>query len=346
MHSSTGKPKILVVADRPNWAYHHIANFITGELGREFDFSLDFLALNGRPEFKHRKTSPWSAAKRAAILQWNAIRYRRVRRDGKYDLILLLGFYFDTAGRFGATAPRLVKGIYTQGFPPQGMGYDHFNKVGLDSLTRQQFRDLYLANADTLVCGAPAICEEYGDIHPRVRCANMAYDEQRFSPAGHVASPPDRLVVGWTGNPKREFKGFRTHIVPAVEKAAKQRPGIVLKTRFEGPLETLHEFYKDVDVIAIASEADAGPSMYMEAALSGVPAISNRIGIPFSAIQDGKNGLIVPRDVDALAEAMVRLYDDRSLLRAMSQRVRSDFIAQFGRAAQRENWRNLFNELL
>ncbi len=113
-----------------------------------------------------------------------------------------------------------------------------------------------------------------------------------------ILNKSSRFVVGWTGTPNRPFKGFHDYIVPAVERAAQMRPGLELKTRFSGPLETLPRFYDDVDVILIASSADAGPSLFMEGGFCEVPSISTRIGIPSEVIEHGQNGLFVERNVE------------------------------------------------
>jgi hypothetical protein len=85
-----------------------------------------------------------------------------------------------------------------------------------------------------------------------------AIDTKMFQPCSGRQSDKDSFVVGWTGNPDRSFKGFYDFVVPAVEKAASLRKGVTLKARFKGPYGTLPRFYSDVDVLLIASSADAG----------------------------------------------------------------------------------------
>src|SRR5690606_7834579 len=126
-----------------------------------------------------------------------------------------------------------------------------------------------------------------------------------FGPIRRVERPG--LTVGWTGNPKRQFKGFYDYVVPAVELAQKRYPGISLKARFGGPFGTLHRFYDEVDVVLIASVADAGPSMFMEAALRGVPSIANRSRRPAELVRHGENGMLVHRDVEAYAQSLCEL---------------------------------------
>jgi glycosyltransferase involved in cell wall biosynthesis len=152
--------------------------------------------------------------------------------------------------------------------------------------------------------------------------------------------------VGWTGDPHRSFKGFYDFVVPAVEKAASLRPGIVLKTRFKGPYRTLHRFYQDVDVLLIASTGDAGPSSFLEAGACGVPSISTRIGFPAEAIRDGENGIFVDRSVEEMSGAIVSLYDNQELLRKMSSSIRADIEKYWNPASRSGLWDHMFQAVL
>lgn len=80
-----------------------------------------------------------------------------------------------------------------------------------------------------------------------------------------------------------------------------------------------------IDVLvhpAVSSEALG--LVLLEALSCGKPVIGSRLdGIP-ETFEDGHNGLAVPpRDVDALAQAMLRFADDRELARAMGARGRA-----------------------
>ncbi|MFN0186045.1 MAG: glycosyltransferase [Aquabacterium sp.] len=341
------RAKVLMLADQPQWAYHMIATYVAACVGSAYDVYIDFTRFH-RPA--RAGLPPWRPGRWRAALQHGVerLRWRRATPDGHYDVAIHLGWYFDAAADLRRIrARRTVKGLYTQGFPPQGMEVDPNDHVRTADLDRTAFIHRYLEGAAAVVCGAPIIQQDWQPaLHMPCHYANLALDERAYSPAGRRPNDPAELVVGWTGNPDRAFKGFNSHVVPAVEAAARQRPGIRLKTRFSGPPETLPQFYKDVDVALIASSADAGPAMFLEAALSGVPAVSTRIGVVDAVLQDGVNGLAVPREVEAMAQALVRLYDDRALLQALSQRVRDDCIAKVGHAVQQRAWRALLEEVL
>ena len=348
-NKSIDKPNVLLVADYPNWAYHHIANFIVENLSDEYSLYVDFVSQNIRKNYSNDVFGLLETGKRFARNVWQRIRYQKVRKDGDYDIIFYLGYYFDTVGEFSATGRKIIKGVYTQGFPPRGLqnDFDKLRKIDLNTLSLDKFIEIYLSNANSVVCGAPSITHFYSKCFKEVYFGNSALDEHAFVPRESISHGSDEsFVVAWTGTPDRAFKGFRSHIEPAIEKARLKCPQLKFKTRFSGSMKTLPQFYQDVDLIIIASEADAGPSLFAEAALSGIPSISTRVGLPQYVIKDGVNGFLVERDVAQISDKIILLYHNRIILKRMKARIRNDFLTLLGRDVQVENWRRLFAETL
>ena len=71
---------------------------------------------------------------------------------------------------------------------------------------------------------------------------------------------------------------------------------------------------------AADNDVDGLPQMLMEAMACGLPAVSTRlVGIP-DLIRDGDTGLLVePEDVEALAEALMRLAEDENLAKKLAK---------------------------
>jgi len=341
MVSSPRKPKILMVADQPNWAYDHMARFVMRELRSKYDFYIDYCIYN----LKREPSYPKASIKRKIAAQLYRLKYSYKRRllpeNQEYDLVCFLGWYFPYAYDFKVRGRRMVQGIFTDGFPPKGPA------LALDpNIAMEEFVDRYLGEAASVICGSKLIFERYKGHVKKLNYCTGAIDTKLFKPAVKTRKNERPFVVGWTGDPRRAFKGFYDFVVPAVRKASSLRPDITLKTRFKGPYRTLPKFYLDVDVILIASAADAGPSCFLEAGACGVPAISTRIGFPAETTQDGENGMFVNRSVEEMAEAVVYLYDNPDLALRMAEKIRFDIEKNWDYKARSKFWDQMFQESL
>ena len=331
------RPKIMLVADHPNWAYDHVCKFIMRELNFKYDFYIDYLDLNRKTKSHRRKG--WFHRTRHFIKYYN--RRRLLPLNQKYDLICYLGWYFPHTGNFRFSAKGIIQGIYTDGFPPQSYSLQLESGISV-----REFVNKYIGRSASVAVGSMSIFNRYKPYIENLYYATCGEDLELFSPTKKRKRDKKSFVVGWTGNPQRPFKGFYDYVVPAVKRAGTLRNGISLKTRFRGPLHTLPSFYHKVDVMLIASIADAGPNCFLEAGACGVPSISTRVGAAADTIRDGENSMFVERSVDAMAKAIVYLYDNRELLRNMSIRIRRDFELHWNPKVRSKQWDQMFEETL
>jgi glycosyltransferase involved in cell wall biosynthesis len=78
--------------------------------------------------------------------------------------------------------------------------------------------------------------------------------------------------------------------------------------------------YHTLDVSLVASRQEGGPKAVLESMAAGVPLVSTRVGQATELVSDGENGLLADvDDVDALAGAVLRLYDDSALRSALTR---------------------------
>jgi glycosyltransferase involved in cell wall biosynthesis len=364
------KKRILLIGDMPGWAFDHIIDFVRVHLKSEYEFYYDFTVYNPRDE-NPTKSDSNEAVNPSVIEEHYRKNYpihqlpilkrftykthkilnehgwisrdpegkkRRIRSDQRYDCIVFLDFYMDLDGNFDhINSPKRVKGIYTDGFPPKGI---QFSKTDVPDFLKSYYHD-----ATVMLVGAKCISEIYQPFSKlNIFEANLAYDETIFSPSKHQDQRNlNTLTLGWTGNPNRSFKGFYEVILPTVEGLKEEGYAIELRTQFSGSLHSLADFWQDIDLALIASEADAGPSMFMEASLCGVPSISTRIGMPAFVIKDGENGKFIERNTESLRNSLLQVYNDRPLIERWGRNIRTDYIQKLGTEVQVGNWRNLFN---
>lgn len=86
------------------------------------------------------------------------------------------------------------------------------------------------------------------------------------------------------------------------------------------PKVQLKKYYQAADVFVLPSLADSYALVVLEAAATGLPIITTSSVGSCDALHDGKSGLVVPpADANALAAAILRLYESPSLRNEMTQ---------------------------
>ncbi|SNV47909.1 sugar transferase, PEP-CTERM/EpsH1 system associated [Chryseobacterium taklimakanense] len=358
------KKSILFIADKPNWAYHNLIRTWAEGLDNDFDcyiaFAQDFALRKKDFSFGERLISNLLNRFRNKDLKYFVDKSRRfscpvykyppvykVQSGEKtekidFDLIFECAYYFQYTTVLPFRSRKKYVGLYTDSFPHEGPGWDIRNSTNVHSLNRNDFYQQYLKHYDGIIAGSRNLIEDYLPLTQKITFANGIYRQNEFV-INEKAGSKEGLTLGWTGTPDRPMKGFREIIEPAVEMVKNSGRIVTLKTKFAGPYEDLLGFYKDVDLALIASAADTGPSLFAEAALSGVPSVSTKIGFPKMVIRHGENGLFIERNKEDLAAAIIKLYDDRKLLKTFSEKIREDYMKILDNQISVNNLKKLFN---
>jgi glycosyltransferase involved in cell wall biosynthesis len=102
--------------------------------------------------------------------------------------------------------------------------------------------------------------------------------------------------------------------------------------RFTGNQDDVPSWFACAQITTLPSYGDEGvPQSLMQAAACGLPAVSTPIGAIAEAVVDGQTGLLVPpRDVNALAGALLRLMADADLRSRMGSAAQAYAKANFG----------------
>ena len=112
----------------------------------------------------------------------------------------------------------------------------------------------------------------------------------------------------------------------------------------------VREIYKLENIIDVQLNASYGTEATSLALLEGMslskPAIVSDFGGNPYVIQDGENGLVVPKkDANAIAAAILRLYNDRELTRRLSARAKHDFETKFTAEIMAKNTEAIYRGL-
>jgi glycosyltransferase involved in cell wall biosynthesis len=111
---------------------------------------------------------------------------------------------------------------------------------------------------------------------------------------------------------------------------------------WRGDVETV---YSASDVVVLTSDNEGMPVSLIEAAASGTPAVTTRVGSAPEVVADGVTGFVTDKDPRALATAVTRLLDDEALRTAMGQAASQRAKARFGADRLASDIANLYEAL-
>jgi glycosyltransferase involved in cell wall biosynthesis len=136
---------------------------------------------------------------------------------------------------------------------------------------------------------------------------------------------------------------------PLRESLARQVAAAELAGRFvlAGFRDDLDRFLPFFDVVVLPSFTEGLPNVVLEASAAAVPVVATAVGGTPEAVDDGETGYLVPPgDADALARRLRDVLGSEAVRRPMGLRGRQWVQEHFSFAAQAEEYRRFFEELL
>ncbi len=200
------------------------------------------------------------------------------------------------------------------------------------------------ALVDRIVCisqNIATVLEKDGVPKEKLVVIHSGIDPQRFRTSSQnqlrktLQIPEDHLVVGTVAalvghkdypnllqaaklvlekQPKVTFLAIGSgNDLPALE-ALKEQLSLDDRFRFLGFRSDLQDFYRLFDVFVLASRKEGLGTSVLDALACGVTVVATRAGGIPEMVQDHENGLLVPpENPEALAQALLRLLNDRAL---------------------------------
>lgn len=113
------------------------------------------------------------------------------------------------------------------------------------------------------------------------------------------------------------------------------------------PPEAVAEELRAADIFLHTSHSEGISNAVLEAMACGLPVACTDAGGMREAVRDGIDGFLVPvRDVEAMAEALVKLGQDAELRRRMGEAARERVLEEFTLERQTREWRALYEGLM
>lgn len=133
--------------------------------------------------------------------------------------------------------------------------------------------------------------------------------------------PHLKLKIGGDGSEADNLKSLTTQL------------GLVDSVTFLGALKTdeVLNLMRQSDAFVLASRTETFGVVFIEALSQGLPVIATKCGGPQSIVRP-ENGFLIPiENIDALADALIQMYEQRD--RFSPQKLRKDCLAEFGEDA-------------
>jgi len=231
--------------------------------------------------------------------------------------------FLNRFGRVIAVSDSVKHDILNHGISPDNV-LSIYNGIDIDKFDSREKSDSirreFGIDKDCKVIGAVGrLSEEKGHIH-------------LVNAAERVLQEYPRVVFLIVGDGP-----LRQHLETKASLLAERRRAKAGQARspfvFAGVRKDMPEMYALMDIFVLPSLTEGLPMALLEAMAAKRPVVATSVGAVPKVIEDDRSGLLVPPgDVDALAEAMIRLLRDPQeagrLAQHGYQRVRKDFSSQ------------------
>ena len=220
--------------------------------------------------------------------------------------------------------------LYERGFDPNRT-YVISNGVPFDLPAPALDRDSYLRSLgfepkeDTVVFGIAARISPVKDMGTLIRAFAKVVR----------SCPSARLIIAGDGEERERMEALAAELCPAETVA------------FAGWISDTHSFYSALDVNLLTSLSEGFPYALPEGASRRCATIATRVGgIPSLVEHEGNGLLFTPKDVDTLASYMVRLAQDRELLKTYADRLYEKAKAEYSVEATVARQKEIYESIL
>ena len=154
-----------------------------------------------------------------------------------------------------------------------------------------------------------------------------------------------RLAIGLVDD---RLRGKDVLFIALGENAPAERIGraLILSIPYQNDPRDVARYYQAADVYVHAARVDTFPTTVVEALACGTPVVATAVGGIPEQVEDGVTGILVPpRDVEAMAEATIRLLSDDPMRMHLGRNAAEDAERRFGLNRQAEEYLDWYEEI-
>lgn len=335
------RPRIALVADVPDWAFHNIATSIMAYLGKDFDLKLFHL-------------KPYYPELTAAVRDLFGSGFDLIHffcREGILDLYTHCLRHRDE-----------IPAEHIHGFARTPLTFSIYDHCFLSDSDLANYRMVFngFANGYTVSSARlERIYREVPGIVPPIQVIEDGVEPDLFAPEnlGRLDADNRELQIGWAGNSRWgvaedgcDHKGLHSLLNPAI--AMLQADGLKIAGRFADssvhriPYRQMKAYYNSLDIFVCSSDLEGTPNPVLEAMACGLPVVSTDVGIiPELFGPRQQQFILARRDKNELRDKLRRLCLGPDLRKSLS-RENLARIQGWSRAAEADKWRQFFNKTL
>ena len=297
-------PKILLLIDKPNWAYHSIAKALV-KYNTNKDLSLSIMPIKANVDNIKKKYKKFDSV---LVMGWQT--YEHVSFLPKH--ITMVGIHSFHAWDNRSTTPEKDE------IPPRQI-VDYLSSFKSVNAVSQRLSDAFINQGLNVVYTPNGV-----DTNIFVRTKNPPISKS--------------LIVGYSGSKAHDWrKGVSEFILPAAKKAGVEVKIAMLSTDSYVPLEEMYKFYNEIDCYVCASSSEGMSLSVLEAASCGRPIITTRVSGNTEVIKENITGFFVDRTLDDICEKL-NCFKDKHLLTQMSNNIFADIRNHWCWSNRTKNW--------
>ena len=335
------RPRIALIADVPNWAFHNISKQIIKHLGGAYEFEIFF--HGDYPEIENLMLD----VKDFDLIHffWRDALFSLLSEHVRHSFDVKGWDYFDFIVNVVATA-NTTTSIYDHLLLSEYQVQERsvlFNALTIGYTTCSE-------RLNKIYSSFPKYAKPFGNIEDGIdleifRPTNLErlYDENR------------EIVIGWVGNSKWggdgiDHKGLETIIKPAIQSLREEGYNVrgYYADRMERwiPHNEMNEYYNSIDIYVCASDIEGTPNPALESMACGIPIVSTDVGIIpdlFGPLQ--KEYVMTTRSVEDLIIKLKKLAGDPQKRREISDENLTE-IKKWSWKNQCQKFDNFFRAML